>query len=70
MKEGTIVVRGSVFPLRFSGEEQVSAQCPVIPGCISQGRTHEEAMTNIREAIELCLDSQAEEGWMLPHKRP
>ncbi len=39
------------------------AECPVIPGCVSQGRTREEALKNIREAIELCLESQAEEGW-------
>ena len=41
-------------------------ECPVIPGCISQGDTREEALANIREAIELCLESQAAEGWQLP----
>jgi predicted RNase H-like HicB family nuclease len=30
-------------------------ECPVIPGCISQGDTRDEALANIREAIELCL---------------
>ncbi|MGH7821472.1 MAG: type II toxin-antitoxin system HicB family antitoxin [Candidatus Binatia bacterium] len=34
-------------------------ECPVIPGCISQGRTREEALENIREAIELCLETEA-----------
>jgi len=28
------------------------AECPSLPGCISQGTTREEAVTNIREAIE------------------
>ncbi len=42
------------------------AECPVIPGCISQGRTRAEALRNIHEAIELCLEGQAEEGWQLP----
>jgi predicted RNase H-like HicB family nuclease len=42
------------------------AECPVIPGCISQGRTRAEALRNIREAIELCLEGQADEGWRLP----
>ncbi len=42
------------------------AECPVIPGCISQGRTRAEALRSIREAIELCLEGQAEEGWRLP----
>ena len=44
----------------------VIAQIPTIPGCISQGRTTEEALANIREAAELCLESRAEEGWELP----
>ena len=41
-------------------------ECPLIPGCISQGDTREEALANIREAIELCLESQEAEGWSLP----
>jgi len=41
-------------------------RCPVIPGCISQGATRDEAIANIREAIGLCLACQAEEGWTLP----
>jgi predicted RNase H-like HicB family nuclease len=44
----------------------VVAECPVIPGCISQGKTREEALQNIREAIELCLENRASEGWDLP----
>ena len=28
------------------------AECPTLPGCISQGRTEDEALRNIREAIE------------------
>ncbi len=30
--------------------------CPALPGCHSQGDTLDEAMVNIREAIELCLE--------------
>jgi predicted RNase H-like HicB family nuclease len=44
----------------------IVAECPLIPGSISQGKTNEEALTNIREAIELCLESEADEGWKLP----
>lgn len=40
-------------------------ECPSIPGCISQGDTKEEAITNIREAIELCLEVRAERGMPL-----
>jgi predicted RNase H-like HicB family nuclease len=44
----------------------VVAEIPVLPGCISQGRTKEEALANIREAAELCLECMEEEGWTLP----
>jgi predicted RNase H-like HicB family nuclease len=41
----------------------IVAECLVIPGCISQGRTRREALRNIREAIELCLEVREREGW-------
>ena len=38
------------------------AECPSIPGCISQGKTEEEAESNVREAIRECLEVRAELG--------
>jgi predicted RNase H-like HicB family nuclease len=38
------------------------AECPSIPGCVSQGQTKEEALDNIKEAIGLCLQVRAERG--------
>ena len=38
------------------------AECPSIPGCVSQGKTEAEAMTNIRDAIIGCLEARAEQG--------
>lgn len=38
------------------------AECPAIPGCISQGGTEDEAEQNIREAIKACLEVRAEQG--------
>jgi antitoxin HicB len=40
--------------------------CPSIPGCYSQGHTVEEAMANIREAIELCLKEMESRGEEIP----
>ncbi|MBI4285441.1 MAG: type II toxin-antitoxin system HicB family antitoxin [Chloroflexi bacterium] len=39
---------------------------PSLPGCVSQGETTQEAMANIKEAIELYLESLAERGLSLP----
>jgi predicted RNase H-like HicB family nuclease len=36
--------------------------CLDLPGCHSQGSTREEALTNIREAITLWLEVEAEEA--------
>ncbi len=43
----------------------IVAECPSIPGCISQGETESEAMANIREAIAGCLASRAVHGMPL-----
>ncbi|MDX2226753.1 MAG: type II toxin-antitoxin system HicB family antitoxin [Verrucomicrobiae bacterium] len=41
------------------------AECPAIPGCVSQGATQEEAIENLKEAIALCLEVRAERGMPL-----
>ena len=33
------------------------AECPILPGCISQGNTREDALVNIRDAIKGYLKS-------------
>jgi antitoxin HicB len=40
--------------------------CPTIPGCYSQGESVEQALVNIREAIELCLEDLQERGEQIP----
>ena len=37
-------------------------ECPTIPGCVSQGKTKDQALDNIKEAIELCLEVRAGKG--------
>ena len=39
---------------------------PTLPGCVSQGESAKEAMANIREAIEVYLESLRERGIPLP----
>ena len=41
------------------------AECPAIPGCVSQGATREEAQENVKEAIAACLEVRAERGMPL-----
>ena len=41
------------------------AECPAIPGCVSQGKTESEAEANIRDAIKECLEVRAEKGMPL-----
>jgi antitoxin HicB len=40
--------------------------CPSIPGCYSQGKTVPEALANIREAIDLCLEDMESRGEEIP----
>ncbi len=41
------------------------AECPSIPGCVSQGQTEAEAEKNIHEAIKECLEVRVEKGMPL-----
>ena len=54
--------RGSLFTARFyKGEDgYIVAYCRELPGCVSQGRTLDEARVNIREAMVLYLETLAE----------
>ena len=42
------------------------AECPSLPGCISQGQSRKEAVQNIREAIEGYIEVLEEEGEPIP----
>ena len=44
-------------------------ECPSLPGCISQGKTKEEALTNIREAIQGYIASLEEDHLSVPEER-
>jgi predicted RNase H-like HicB family nuclease len=52
------------FVVTFDRDEDGvwGAECPAIPGCVSQGVTREGTLQNIREAIKLSLEVRAERG--------
>jgi predicted RNase H-like HicB family nuclease len=45
------------------------AECPSLPGCISQGKTKEEAIVNVREAIQAYIEALEEDGLAVPEDR-
>lgn len=42
------------------------AECPSLPGCISQGGSRDEAITNIKEAIAAYIEVLEEDGLRVP----
>ncbi len=50
----------------FKDEDNyIIASCPSLPGCASQGKTREEALANIGEAIQGCLEARKDMGLSL-----
>ena len=45
------------------------AECPSLPGCISQGTSREEAIANIKEAIAGYVEVLKEDGLPVPEER-
>jgi len=48
------------FPIIFERDEDgfYVVECPLFKGCYSQGKSLDEALKNIREVIELCLEEK------------
>lgn len=56
--------------LLYPGEDGYwVVECPSLPGCISQGRSREEAVKNIREAIVLYIEALVIDHLMVPTDR-
>lgn len=45
------------------------AECPSLPGCVSQGKTKEEAIANIKEAITAYAAALEEDHLPVPPER-
>jgi predicted RNase H-like HicB family nuclease len=43
----------------------IVAECPALPGCVTQGRTADEVLLNVREAIEASLETRRAQGMPL-----
>jgi len=52
--------------LELQEEGGYTVYVPSLPGCVSQGETSEEALVNIKEAIEVYLESLRERRIPLP----
>ena len=51
----------------YSGEDgYFVAECPSLPGCISQGKTKEEAVSNIKEALNGYITALKEDNLPIP----
>ena len=46
----------------------IVAECPALPGCVSQGTTKEEALANIREAIQGIVAVRRKHGLPIPEE--
>ncbi len=54
----------------YRGEDEYwIAECPSLPGCVSQGRSKEEAIDNIKEAIKGYVAALEEDNLPVPEEK-
>ena len=58
----TTTMKNYLFPIILEKDDYgYFVSCPSLQGCYTQGKTYEEALENIRDAIKLHLEDRAEE---------
>jgi predicted RNase H-like HicB family nuclease len=58
-----------ILPVIVEGDEDgYFVDCPALQGCYSQGATYEEAIANIKDAIQLHLEDRVARGEEIPHQ--
>jgi predicted RNase H-like HicB family nuclease len=57
-----------VVVLEKGEDGYIVAECPALPGCVSQGHTREEALANIREAIQGVIKVRLKHGLPIPEE--
>jgi predicted RNase H-like HicB family nuclease len=56
--------------LYWSGEDEVFvAEVPELPGCMAHGKTQEKALKNVKDAIELWIDTAKKYGDPIPEPK-
>jgi predicted RNase H-like HicB family nuclease len=65
MKSSRKMLRSKTYHLQviveLDEDGKFVASCPALQGCYTQGDTFEEALTNVRDVIEMCLAELREE---------
>ncbi|MBI4571328.1 MAG: type II toxin-antitoxin system HicB family antitoxin [Chloroflexi bacterium] len=60
-------MRSYRFSVVIEGDEDgFVAYCPELQGCYTQGKTYDEALRNIRDAVRLHLEDRLERGEQIP----
>lgn len=71
--DDTHTKKGRIMKIKVVLEPQeeggYTVYVPSLPGCISQGETHEEALDNIKEAIELYLEPDEDDLIEYPERK-
>jgi predicted RNase H-like HicB family nuclease len=61
------IFRVVIEPDEFEdGRPAYHAFCPALQGCHTWGYTYQEALSNITEAVELCVEDMLESGEAIP----
>lgn len=69
LSQGGFSVKEYQFPviIKYDPEEDIYlADCPLLQGCYTDGKTYEEALENIKDAIQLCIESRLAVGDPIP----
>ena len=54
----------------WSAQDQAFiADVPELPGCLAHGASHEEALSNVKQAMSLWLEAAQAEGQAVPNPR-
>lgn len=71
MEHAPVGARPYIYRVVIEPDEgRYYAEVPALPGCHSWGYTYEEALKNIKEALEVWLEVKKEEGEPIPIEDP